>query len=539
MKSIIFSRYARFALIFLLCVGLFSCYKDRFALNKLETGGTWSPDMAAPLINSTLTLKDILDDYDHDNLFVTSGTGFLTLVYTNNVFSQKAEDILVINDQNMNTSFQFSVTGTLPVGLDVTAPVYQTSYSFVMPNNAIIDELDLKSGSFNFSITSPDLNCDATVQVNIPSATLGGTPFNQAIYFTAGSTAVQPLSLAGYKILLDNTGGNVNRLNINYTVTLHGNGSTNNSPYNINMGESFNNLKFSKILGDFKQIPFVLSEDTIAIRIFSKNIHGMIDFADPKVHMIAYNSFGMPIRININSFKATSGWNSPYEVTLTGTGIPSPWNINAPSVIGQVIQTQFDLDRNNSNIWDAIAISPQKFLADFSGLSNPAGGISSNFALDTSRLKVDAQIEIPLYGKAWDFVLGDTNELDLGDNLDKVEFMTFRIHTLNGFPVEAIQQMIFLDSLNHPIDSLLTPEQQTMTPAPTNGSPDYRVTSPVMKVTETTLYKDRITLLQNCKKMFIRTKLMTTNYASSPVKFYSDYNVNVRIAVRVKFNIEY
>jgi hypothetical protein len=534
MKPIILNQNVRFILILLIAIGMSSCYKDRFDLNRLEKGGEWSPDMAAPLINSNLTLKDILNDYDHDNLITENGSGFLTLLYTRNVFSKTAEDLIVFPDTNMNSSFNFSVSGALPFGTDITAPLNIISYSFNMPYSIVIDELDVKDGMFSFTLFSPDLNHNATINVNIPSATLGGVPFNKDLNFTAGSTSSQNINLDGYKILFDNSGGNQNRLDIIYTVTLHGLGGPNNSPYHINLGESFTDIKFSKILGDLKQINFDFPKDTIDIRIFSNNIHGMVDFEDPKIHLYAYNSFGMPLEISFNNFMAV---NPPSTITLIN--LPSPWNITAPSIIGQIATTDYHLNKTNSNIWDAIAMSPEYFVADIHGLSNPGGGISNNFALDTSRLNVDAQVEIPLFGKAWDFVLQDTTDLELGQDLENIEFMLFRLNTTNGFPVEAIQQLIFLDDANHVIDSLLTPEQQTLAPAPCSGTPDYKVTSSVLKLTEITLYNDRIKKLKNCKKVIIRAKLKTTQNGTEPVKFYSDYSINVKVGLRIKFKVNY
>jgi hypothetical protein len=470
---------------------------------------------------------------------VEDGSGFLYLVYTKNILSQKAEDILVIPNQNINTSFDFSVTGALPFGTDLPAAPYTVNYSFTMPNNAVVDELVAKNGMFDFTVYSSNLNHNATINVSIPSATLGGNPFNQNIEFTAGSTISHQISLNGYKIVFDNTGGNQNKLAITYQVTLHGSGGSNNSPYNLNLGESFSNIKFSKILGDFKQILFDLPNDTVNIRLFNKTIEGNVNFENPMVHVYAYNSFGMPIQLNINSFIATEGPFGTTDVPLAGPGIPSPWNISAASSQGLVAETHFDLDKTNSNIWNAIAIAPKKFVADISGMSNPGGGIANNFALDTSRLKVDAQVEIPMFGKAWNFILGDTIDLEFGQDMDKVEFMLFKINTTNGFPVEAIQQLYFIDDAGHAIDSLLVPEQQTLLAAPCNGAPDYRVIQSVQKLTESRLEHNRVVPLKNCKKIVIRAKLLTSQSGTELVKFYSDYSLLVRIALRVKFKVNY
>jgi hypothetical protein len=154
-------------------------------------------------------------------------------------------------------------------------------------------------------------------------------------------------------------------------------------------------------------------------------------------------------------------------------------------------------------------------------------------------LNVDAQVELPLFGKAWDFILQDTTDLELGQDMDKIEYMLFKINTSNGFPVEAIQQLLFLDDSDHVIDSLLTPEQQTLSPAPVGVSPDYKVTSSVLKLTEISLYQDRIFRLKNCKKIIVRAKLKTTQSGTQPVKFYSDYSINVRVGLRIKFKVNY
>jgi hypothetical protein len=144
-----------------------------------------------------------------------------------------------------------------------------------------------------------------------------------------------------------------------------------------------------------------------------------------------------------------------------------------------------------------------------------------------------------MFGKAWNFILGDTIDLEFGQDMDKVEFMLFNINTTNGFPVEAIQQMYFLNDAGQAIDSLLVPEQQTLTAAPCNGAPDYRVTQSVQKHTESRLEHDRVVPLKNCKKIFIRAKLLTSQSGTELVKFYSDYSLLVRIALRVKFIVNY
>lgn len=526
-------------LFLVLLSGLFSCYKKRFDFDKLQTDGVWAPDMAVPLIYSDLTFKDILDDYDHNNLFVEDGNGFLYLVYWKNLYSQTAQNLIPLQDENVYSSFNVTVNGSLSPGVDLTAPPYAFYYNFTLPYSQEINELNLKSGDFRFNINAPTLNHNATIQVSIPSATLNGVPFLKNIDYdyTSGTTTPQQLDLSGYTILFDNTGAVKNRLYISYTVTLHGSGGSNNSPYNIFTGESFRDFNFSKITGDFKQTPILIPQDTISVRIFNSNIQGFIDFENPLIHLYSYNSFGIPAALDFNVFRATSGWNPPYDVPISG--VPEPWIINAAGFPGNTALTELHLNKNNSNVYDAIAVSPQDVLLNISGITNPGGSVPTNFALDTSRIRIDAKVELPLFGRAWDFVLQDTTNFEFIEDMDKVEFMEFRINSKNGFPVEAIQQMYFLDENNQIIDSMLIPEQQTLSPAPCGGAPDYRVISPVDKHTESRFENNRLIKLENCRKIVTKAKLKTTNYSNQMVKFYSDYSMLVRVGLRIKFKINY
>ena len=230
MKTLLLLKYAKLLLLLLAVLSLSSCYKDRFDLNKLEKNGEWSADVAAPVVFSSLTIRDLLDDYDQNNLVVEDATNFLNLVYWKKVYSKNAEDLLGIPNQSLNTSYSFDVVGSLPFGVDLVAPPNTTYYSFTTPNNMTIDNVTLKSGSFDFMINIAGFTHNATINIVIPSATKAGIPFNQNIDIIGSATSTQTIDLAGYTIVFDNTGGNQNRLAIVYTITVHGQGGANNSP---------------------------------------------------------------------------------------------------------------------------------------------------------------------------------------------------------------------------------------------------------------------------------------------------------------------
>ena len=523
---------------------LTSCWKERFDFDNLSTPDTWNPDVCAPVVHSKMTLKDVLNDWDRDNLFEEDETGFLYLVYWNRIFSQTAGEMLAIPGQSFPVQLSLDINGPV-LGGDTTLPTVIKQHSVTMPGGEILDLAVLNEnngfsngGTMILFITS-SLNADATINVKIPEAKLNGISLNQDIYYTQGQQLTGVIDLSGYTIAFDNTSPYVNNLDIHYTVTVHGNNTPIISPYVLNINGSFQNLSFHELYGDFKQHPIMMPDDTINIKIFDNNIYGAMYFEDPRVYFWAYNSCGIPIGVSLNNFKAVSAVNFPYEVELWG--YPNPWIINAPSMseIGQVIVSSDSIDKSNSNIKDAANISPTDFLANVTATANPAGGPAANFVIDTSRLSVDVQVELPLYGKAWDFRVADTLEFEFGDDfdLDQVEFVLMRFNIENHFPVDAVVQAYFLDENDVILDSLITPPELIVTAAPVGLGPEYRVTSSTFKRTETRIEQPRISRLKPTTKIVFLGKMATISSGTELVKIYSDYYLDVRLAVRAGFNI--
>ena len=507
-----------------------SCIKkEDFDFNKLA-GFEYSPNVALPLIHSRLTLRDILNDFDTNHLFQETGTHFLYLVYNQTVYSQRADQIIFLPDQNINTNFNFS-PGTI---IDSSSFSNNINYTFSSPNNERYDSIKLKSGNFNFAINS-NLNHNARIYITIPNATKNGVSFSKSIYYNfSGFFPViidDTFSLAGYKIKF--AAGN--QLAINYKITAYADAYSDNSPYNISLGESMTSMQYSYMFGYLGQLNFNLNQDSVFIDIFKNNIGGTMFFMDPKIIVNANNAMGIPLALTFNQMQAQSFVNAPFTVNLTG--MPSPWQVVAPTFaqIGQSIVSSFQLDKSNSNVKNAINMSPKFVSFKINALANPTGNTAiPNFVLDTSRFSVDLQVNLPLYGSAMNFKLQDTIKFSLGTDVNKLEWVLFKINTDNGFPVDAIQQIYFADSSGYKIDSLLPPLQQTIASGVVGSPPDYKVISSTHKHIETKIYNDRLSKLGNVKKLLIFSHLATTNSGLDTVKFYSDYGIDVKIGIQAQ-----
>lgn len=525
-----------FLLAVLTAVMFSSCVKDEYYLQNSKTP-SWEPNFAAPLINSELTIWDILNDYDSTDIVVEDGSHFLYLVYNSRVFSQSAEELIDIPDQSLNSSTTVNTGGAIAVG-DSFVATYTYDYQFNFPSSQVIDSIFLKGGNMNLSINS-NFNLPAKIELTLPG-TKNGQPFKETIMM-GGPNINHTIDLNNSKIIFHHGGGN-NQLTLSYRVVLYGNGNPNLSPYNVDMNESFSDVEFRALFGYLGQLNFSLNEDTVTVKLYDNNVQGYVNWNDPRFYLTVTNYLGMPVRIDIDYLEARRVNPPVTSVPIVGPGIPNPWNILYPSFaqIGQGVQTQMYLDKTNSNIDVAYNIAPQRVNALVSAISNPAG-YAQNFAYDTSRFVVDAKVELPMHGVASGFVIQDTLEIEFGEDIEdteNIEWILIKIFAENGFPVDCKLQIYFTDSLYNTIDSLLSPPQQFIHAATPGPAPDYIVTQKYTKMITTTIQKSRIQEYYRIKYAIVRADMETYSAGSQIVKIYSYYALKILVGAQVQLKFE-
>lgn len=520
-----------FAAGFLVFVSMFlaSCVKEEFDMDTV-TATNWNPNVAAPLINSSLSLWDVMNDYDSTDLLVVDSNQFVYLVYEDTVYSESAENMIPVANQTMNYSDNLTL-GTMTGDYVFD---YDYNFDFALGGGMELDSMVLKAGTLSMAMNS-DLSYPATIEMTIPGSTLNGAPFAVTFdYSGSGSNTTAPLS--GGKFVFDNSVVN-NRLAVHFKVTVHANGSANNATYaNFNM--NLDGMAFRFLYGYLGQFNLSLNNDTIGIRVYNNNLTGTVNWEDPRLYINVFNGWGLPIRTTVDYMEAIRSNDPPASVIISGAGIPNPWDINYPTAVGSVSTSSFFLDKNNSNIDAALNITPQRILALVSGATNPNGNVVKNFVEDVSRMAVEARLELPFYGTAEGFVLQDTFDISFGEDLSHVDWIMFKLYTNNMFPVDGTVQIYFCDSLNNRLDSLLNPVDQALLSAIPGPAPEYEVVSPVAKTVSQTIGGSRIGNLENTKKIVVTAWLDTYNGGTQLVKIYSYYKLDVRLSAQaqLKFN---
>ncbi|MBI5009289.1 MAG: hypothetical protein HZB98_06505, partial [Bacteroidia bacterium] len=236
-----------------------------------------------------------------------------------------------------------------------------------------------------------------------------------------------------------------------------------------------------------------------------------------------------------------SGINHP----LSGPGVPvqaSPKVIGYPSLnqAGQTISDSLILDRNNSNLSDFIASSPDSISVEGSAEIVQLSGTATTFIRNDSRYRVSVEVEIPLWGKADFLILLDTLTFDyLSSSLpppEEIEKLIIRTSITNSFPLTAHPQIYLLDENRVLIDSLFTGAEKIEGATDTNGDgkADPLKQSPI----DIELTRSEIDNLLDARLLLIKASIVTTDFPGIDVKLYStyylDYNVGLIAQIKVK-----
>lgn len=518
---------------------LASCVKDNFELDKLM-GVEWNPNLAVPLVYSSLSIADMLEKQGSEGLVVVDGDNFCSLVYKGNLFSLVAEELIEIPN-NQPPPFVLSLDNgqisALGIAGTITIPYSQTIAFDSGNNGPKIDSVIFKMGSIDVSLSS-DFQYSGQIKVTLPGARKNGLAFTKTIAFTyTGTVPVTNISssdLAGYKFDMTNGGTTFNEILANFEVTLSGSGNPISPSDQLSLSINLNNMKFDKIFGDIGQMSITPDVDSVDISVF-KNVLGSATFSlvDPRIKVIISNSYGVPIQASIAQFLGYSPGSTPYAIT----GSPNPLPIQSPtfSQIGQVLADSFSLNNTNSNIATVINNTPKYLIYQLNSQTNPAGGSThNNFVLDTSKLMVDMEIELPLYGKASNFVLVDTIPFELTSTLpEEVEWALIRTFNSNGFPFDVDMQVYFADSLYTKLDSLVVPNQVLLKSGVVNINTGL-VTSPTPTTYDATLTKARLNNLKTAKYLLVKASANTANGGNTNVKIYSHYKIDFKLGVQVQ-----
>ncbi|MFC2175948.1 hypothetical protein ACFLR1_03140 [Bacteroidota bacterium] len=529
---------------FIICAT--GCYKDAFEFDKLKQDFiTWEPDLAYPLVYSTVTPEEIIGLSDETNIYHYDNDHFISLTYRKTIFSQMLNDFFQLTE-NQTTNESMSLTAGEIITFTTTGKVEKTKNSSITmaltgPGGSKLKQIILDSGKMNISFTSY-FEHNGTLLVTMPEMTLNGVPFSQEIpinYNGGSESSPVSVNLKGYEMNFKTTGP-ANSLTVNYTLTLNkGAGATPTIDKQLKITQSFQNMAMEFAKGDFGNFDLVINPADVDLDVLQTEHGGKLYFEDPKFKLTIKNSIGAEMLVSIDELYAINDLGQT-NIDLSALIPTNQFTVQPAPSPGNPFKLSYLFTKDNSNVKTFINNEFEQIHHDFAAEVNP-NGPAENFASKNSSVEVVADVELPFYGFADHFTITDTIEVPFNEAegfADKVERALLRINCVSHFPADGLLKLYFVDENYQVIDSVLTEDDAFII----ESGKVKEIEPDVFKVIETTntnndieLDKARIKSLFDAKYFFLISQFTTTDNAGKNIKIYLEDDIEMKIGIRAKF----
>ena len=490
------------------CMCFTSCIKDLKDVDSIEVVDDWQPEFAFPLVNTTISIQDVVDNFETGGYLDVDSDNFMTLVYNGHIYSIKGEEMVAIPD--------FSIPMVVP---EMSIPYGDLN----MPID--IDYFSAKKGKIDFSFESsyPE---DLDVMIEVKNLSKNGAVLQ--IETEANQTGSSPIQISGTADLTDYVMQFVTgQIDVKYVAT-NANGD---EKVLDNFVLEFSDFEYSFVQGYFDQYMFDLPQDEIVIDLFENSTSGSIRVEDPRINLMITNSFGVPIQITANDLSATTANGNTMAIT---SPLDNGFNFNYPSLIevGEAKTSMININKNTSNIVDLIENSPKAIQFDLSAMTNPAADPTiRGFVKDDSQFDIDVEVEVPMHLSASNFKIENTSEFD-ASVFEEVEEAEFKLYVENGLPVEAGVQVHFTDDAGVVLASLFDNTTDLIQAASVDA--DGKVTDFSTGEQVVMLDATKIAQIKDATQITIEGIASTSNNGTTAVKFYTDYGMTFKLGARAK-----
>ncbi len=525
-----------------------SCVKDYTDFDKVSKTVDYSPSVAGAVAHTKLTVRDIIRDYDENELFEEGSDGFLYLMYDKRIYTKAADELISLPDQSFPTMDQYNKTTYDAAPLEngyKQFPEIPLYYDFLVSNQEQLDSVHYDAIDINVKVNSTFTE-GGILNLTFPALVKNGQAFVATIHPDASGNFHYDLTthLEDYSLVFSS-----NRVLVNFDLKLTDGTANTNDQLDVTI--SINNQDFQGLFGYIGRINTPIPQDTVNISIFDNAFDGSVYFQDPSMTLHIANTFGMPIT---NYFGNLQTYSEIHGGIWESHNFPiDELSINYPTQVGDTAtQTEVLNTTNWPEIRDVIATQPKYLFFEVdSVIVNPDGynASSPNFVLDTSRVSVDLEVKLPLWGNAL-YSLVDTLQLNIEENFDDIakHFVEANMRTIfdNFLPTNAYAQVIFTDSLYHPLDTLYKGSdigERLIQSAILDV--DGRAKQAVKKTTDILFgngssYEHDINDLQHVRYAVIIATLKTddiendsdVNGSSKLVKFYGDNYLEVKFGLK-------
>lgn len=528
-----------------------SCIPDEFT-KDINTDILWTSTVNGPVAFGSLSLEDLLLEFDTTGFVDSDSTGLLYYAYRDSLGSFRADEWIGIPDADFPEVYFYRSPVDIPAALlgnaGDTLDNYKTeNFDFVFTHSERIDSFKLKTGILHIDVIST-IKHMGKLYITSDQIKMGHQNYSDTIIISDLSGSFEEHTtqiLDGTTLWLDNQSDpDTAFLELKFHLELIHSGNDILSGEQVKVDMNFTDLEYQYIfgyLGDYDTL--LIDHDTLDISLFEGEIEGYIDLANPEFNLYIDNSFGLPFGFELVGLKSYSN-RSDITTDITFSPGYNPFILQAPDLdqVGVSIPTIISINKDISNIDEVANTDLSYFVYSVMVITNPEGEVSSNFILDSSRISVEYEMVLPMNLRAENFGLKDTVDFDLEEIIPEedsdfeIESLQIRLETDNGMPVDINLLVTLTDSAYNVLDSLFTEENKNILPSgilDANGV----VIAPTHNEIILDFPSDRIDLIRKTKYVNVNGSFETTNEGQTYVKFYSYYNVDFKLGAKADISL--
>jgi hypothetical protein len=421
---------------------LFSCHKEKT---------TWDSNWVAPLVNDTLSLKNLVND----STLTTGLSTFYQVDLTRTILNLGIEDIVSIPDTLISHNFNIAVPSlSVPPGFSIVNEIEEHSIG----NNSVqLKKIRVSNGVIKMEVFNP-VNTKTFFTVQLPGVSKNGVEFQEQYQVPAGTNSnpgrvVASLDISGYDLLLTGiSGGDYNILQSRLVVATDPAGPavtvTNSQVFKVDA--EFKNIKIDYARGYFGH-KIVSDTSTYTIDFLNNVTAGTVDLPAVNLQFEITNGMKIDAKALLTTVSNTNYQGNTVNLTNSQIGVPiyiDQATGNWTSITNSTTSIAFD--GMNSNLEAYLENLGKTHTIGYKLELNPFGNVSGgwNEIFPNSRLKVKIKAQMPLAIGADGLTLRDTFDFDIKQDLEKshVESGMLVLNVSNAFPLSSSVKLYLMNT---------------------------------------------------------------------------------------------
>ena len=522
-----------------------SCHKEYFQFDKLSDEMEIQPHLVAPLIHGSVSMGDIVAEFDSDGYGGEFEDGLIYLAYSDTLVNFTVDTLdLVLN--NYYSEFYFSPEiGTDPIfiasGIGDTVHFLKSKfYTLASGGESRLDSVIFKGGEMMIEVASTFRHRGMMTVSSEYIRDPGGTNYSNTILITstAGDFAGSVNhSLDGY-LLETIRQGDSSVFRVDYDLALINSGNPISPGESCGINTSMMDLGFYSLFGYLDPAEVLSESGEQDISIFSDfPALSHLKLADPRIDIRTESSMGIPFELTLDSVIATAEDMSTLALEFFEG---HPFKIPAPSLsqVGETVGGEYYINNQTSNFHELLNLAPHSLSYRITGGIDPDIPDQNHFLLDTSRFMLEAEFLLPLDLRYTQYAMEDTVEFEIGEegiDTSMVKDVQLKVHTVNELPIELDLQIFLLDESHVLIDSMF--EQVGVFLPGSEVDSDGLLLSASEQDSYANFNTEKLGKLEQVRYILVAARIVTSGLGAQYVKFYSDYSLEFEISLHANFRI--